>query len=848
MSSTEKQHTKAKVWVGFVVLLLLVGAAIFWSFKSYNELTNSINNLSRPDNKSALIQYTIQGITKAENHIQSYILTNDSDIYQEYQQEIKRVQTSIDSLKKEMHQDSLQVQRVDSLERLFLQKLSYLDDFLSEKRATQTRIFSSQALAEIEKNTADSTGTGTQILTKVKTTEETRPSLEKEVVETEYKAPGLWEGVKRLFGAKNIRIDTVRKITNDTIRTTEVVIDTLEITNYNPDTMLLKVKEILQEVANQEFSKRSLLSTKELEMLRKDLELSQSIDRIIDQLQAYEHQKGLEQRAQSTQITQNSTRAVLAFGLAGIGIGGIFLFAIGRDLTRSIYLSKRLALEKEKADRLGKMKEEFLANMSHEIRTPLNSILGFSDLIKQTNLNEKQDFYSKALQENTKYLSNLVNDILDFSKLESSKISLNEVPFHLPTLIAEVESLFMLQCQQKGIDLRVTIDEQLKDISLIGDEFRLRQILINLLSNAAKFTQQGHISLKVNTKEKSGTQQLKIEVYDTGKGIAPDKFKSIFKAFEQEDSSITKEFGGTGLGLAIVQQLVHAMGGKITVDSKLNEYTKFTIKVAFKASQTHKTSKPDQIQKSFQLADKHIVLVDDDYWNRALLSTLLNKLVTRVTPFENGMEATSFIESNHEQIDLVLTDISMPEVSGIDLLKKLRTAQIDTPVIAITAHAMPQKLNTIKAEGFDDLITKPFKEESIRQAISQALSMENKPANSSEQPQPSFDFEHIRQFSGDDEAIFNQLVRGLIENNKENVSLYEQFLAAGEKSKLADLAHKMIQTYNSLNMPLVVEALKSIEVYHELKKYQQMVETANQLLPDLQQINDQLITINDFKT
>ena len=840
MSSNQNRSTNAKVWIGFVVLLILVGAAIFWSFKSYIALTYSIDTLAKPNNKSNLIQHTIQGITKAENHIQSYILTNDHSVYQQYQEEIKKVQISIDSLKAEMHEDSLQVQRVDSLDRLFLQKLSYLDDFLREKRATQTRIFSSQALAEIERNTADSAGINTQILTKLKTTEETRPTIEKDIVESEYKAPGLWEGVKRLFGAKNIRIDTVRKMTNDTIRTTEVVIDTLQMTSYNPDSMLLKVKEILQEVANQEFNKRSLLSSKELNMLQKDLELSKAIDRIIEQIQAYELEKGTEQRAESTSITRRSTQAVLAFGLAGISIGGVFLFAIGRDLTRAQYLSKRLALEKDKANKLGKMKEEFLANMSHEIRTPLNSILGFADLMKQTNLDEKQGFYSKALQENSKYLSNLVNDILDFSKLESGNISLNEAPFHFPSLLKEVETLFLMQCQQKGIELIVEHDEALANTLLIGDEFRLRQVLINLLSNAVKFTNQGQVSVKASAKQKATAYHLKIEVYDTGKGISPDKFKSIFKAFEQEDSTITKAFGGTGLGLAIVQQLIHAMGGKITVDSKVNEYTKFTVRLALETSSEATQRDKHMPKAALKQQNAHIVLVDDDYWNRALISTVLHKMVTNVSVFENGTQALQFIQTEHQNIDLVLTDISMPEVSGIDILKALQKSQIDTPVIAITAHAMPQKLNSIKAEGFKELITKPFKEEDIRSVITNSLNMEEKPFNNDF----PFEFSHIRAFSGDNDEVFKELLNGLIENNKKNLSLFEQYLAAGEKSKLADLAHKMIQTYNSINMPLVVESLKSIEVYHELKKYQQMIATANSLLPDLEEINEQLITMN----
>ncbi|MBO6660454.1 MAG: response regulator [Roseivirga sp.] len=835
--------SNSKIWLTFIIILIVVGAAIFWSFQSYKKLNNSIDSLTEPDHKSALIQNTIQGIIKAEKHIQSYILTNDPNIYQNYRDEINNVLSNIDNLEQEMSEDSLQVQRVKSLERLFLQKLSYLDDFLKEKRAAQYRVFSSQALEKIEETTADSALTESQVLTKLKTTEKTKPVLKQDVVETEYKAPGLWEGVKRLFGAKNIRVDTITRISNDTVTTTEIVIDTLQVVDYNPDTMLLKVKKVLQEVANQEYNKRRLLSSKELNLLQQDLKLSEEIDRIISQLQVHERKNGARRRAESYDVTRSSTQIVLAFGLIGISVGGIFLFAIGRDLTRSRYLSKRLEEEKNKANQLAKMKEEFLANMSHEIRTPLNSILGFSNLIKQTSLNNQQKEYSVALDENTRYLTGLINDILDFSKLESSNIELHPTPFYMPDLVENLQSLFALQCAEKGLELKLEFDHKLQEVDLIGDEFRLKQVLTNLLSNAVKFTKDGGIHLTIDTKERAGQHQLTIKVRDTGKGIDPSKFKHIFNAFEQEDSSVTREFGGTGLGLAIVKKLTDAMGGKITVDSKAGEFTEFKLRLNLDY-QSHKASaKNSEKQAANNSFQGHVVVVEDDYWNKTLLKTVISPQVEKVSLFESASDALDFILKNRTSIDLVLTDISMPEFSGVDLLNHLQDAQVSTPVVAITAHAMPEKLKQFNELGFKAIITKPFNEGGIRAVLQDFLTEKEQDQMSNNQEPYVFNFERVKQFAGEDKSLLDDLVRSLIDNNSQNLNLFEKHLEEKNRTLLSDMAHKMIQTYDSLQLNQVVEHLKSIEVYHELGKPERMLEEANSLLPELKSIHLQLLSI-----
>lgn len=848
MISSTEFYMRTKVWVTFFIILAIVIAAVFWSYDSYKKLISSINQLSEPNKKTILIQNTIHGITKAENYIRLYILTNEPGTYDAYQDEIKEIQLNIDELKKKMAEDSLQIQKVDSLEILFLQKLNYLSDFLMTKKHRQAKNFSNEALEKITKSATDSTEVHSMVRTNLKTTEAMRPMIKKSIVETEYKEPGLIESIKRLFGAKNIRIDTVTRIENGVIRAIEISIDTLTITNYNQDTMLFRVKQILEEVANKEFQSQYLLSSKENKLLQQDVRLHTEIDKIIHQLKEYELDNLRRTRDEGNRVTRNSTRAVLTIGVSGIILGGFFLFAIGRDLTRSYYLSKRLELERNKSDHLAKRKEEFLSNMSHEIRTPLNSILGFSELMNKTKLNQKQQIYSYALSENTKYLIRIVNDILDFSKLDFKKLELSEEPFQLHDIVLQMESLFAIQCKEKGLELRTSYDPELNRIDLIGDEFRIKQILTNLLCNAVKFTDHGYVELNIKAQRKINQYNLDIKVTDTGKGIEPCKFKTIFNTFEQEDTFVGKKYGGTGLGLSIVKKLTEAMKGKIMVDSVLNEQTTFSLELClpFKNHIEEEVSLYTPMREEL-VFDAHVVVIEDDQWNATLLRIRLSSKVRKLSVFENPNDALIFIKKHSGCIDMIMTDINMPQISGVDILNSLKSLDSTLPVIAITAHVLPNKVKFFSEIGFTTVITKPYDEETINRVLKENLKVRIKSSQTNhtsldtgEKESLNFDFDNIKQFSGSDENLLVELVHELIIGNEKNMIQFRHFLGMKSFSHLSDIAHKMIQTYESLNLISIAESLKGIEVYYLLGRSEEMLNTSNELLPLLEKVADRL--------
>jgi signal transduction histidine kinase/FixJ family two-component response regulator/CHASE3 domain sensor protein len=850
MTNYASHFLRTKIWVTFFIILAVSAAAVIWSYFSYQKLIGSIELLSEPDEKIELIQNTIQRLTKADNYIQSFILSNHVGMYRAYHHEIEAIRTNLDSLKSKMTEDSLQIQKVDSLEILLSQKLRYLDDFLKIKRKRQAKNYSNEALEMIANNTTDSTEIQSEVRTTLRTTEEVMPKFEKIVIDREYREPGLWGGVKRFFGDKEVRPDTIMQLKNDTIRGIEVSVDTLMLTNYNPDTNLIKVKEILEEVAHREFENQFLLSSKELGLLRQDQRLFEEIDKIINHIKQYEQNVALKRRSDSYLVARNSTKVILVIGTTGILLGGVLLLIIGRDFTHSQYLSRRLEIERNRANEHARVKEEFLANMSHEIRTPLNSILGYSHLLDNTYLDRDQQLYSQAISGNTKYLFSLVNDILDFSKLNFSKTELEKRPFLLRETINQIISLFRIQFEKKGLKLISSCDPALDGIELIGDEFRIKQVITNLLSNSLKFTEKGYVELKVSGRRRIDRYSIQIDVTDTGKGIEPHKFKTIFNSFEQEDITVTKKYGGTGLGLSIVKKLVEAMNGKITVDSKINERTTFSVRLMlpFQTPKTLPVTNGKNIHDASHL-NAHIVLIEDDHWNMILLRKMLESKTKKLSSFEKPDEALEFIRKEFSTIDLVLTDISMPQISGIDILNVIKSLDISIPVIAVTAHALKSKVLRLRELGFSDVLTKPFDEISICNVLFKRLPGDAKPdfRNDSEKVADrviKLDIGKIKNFAGDDPKLLEELVTELKISNEANIKRFEETLIREDHQALFEIAHKMAPTYDSLNQISIVESLKELELFYRMNKRELMIKRAEKLLPHLHEINELLNGIN----
>ena len=407
--------------------------------------------------------------------------------------------------------------------------------------------------------------------------------------------------------------------------------------------------------------------------------------------------------------------------------GRMVRLQIALDITDKKKTALLLAEAKEQAEAANRAKSEFLANMSHEIRTPMNVIIGMADLLYNTDRTAEQKDYVEMVKISADSLLSLINDILDFSKIEAGRFEITERNFVLKEVVEQTVSALNLNARKKGLDLHLSLSSDLPG-TVHGDPLRIRQVLVNLLGNALKFTDAGFVKLSVSKEKEApanNSVNLRFSISDTGIGIATDKQDSLFQSFTQVDDSISRKYGGTGLGLAICKKLVELMGGTIGLKSELGKGSTFTftlpLKVAWegeeKAAQT--VMKPSDQPLPVKGKKLEILLAEDKPMNRRLATVLLEKKGWSVTSAENGRHALEIL--SFRSFDLVLMDIQMPEMDGLETTHKIREREKKTgdhiPIIAMTAHVMEGDREDFIDAGMDGYVAKPIKPQQLYQVI-----------------------------------------------------------------------------------------------------------------------------------
>ena len=393
------------------------------------------------------------------------------------------------------------------------------------------------------------------------------------------------------------------------------------------------------------------------------------------------------------------------------------------DMSAQVRVNNRLLRAKDKAEKAAVAKQDFLSTMSHEIRTPLNVVIGMARLLIDENPKPEQLEYLKSLQFSANNLLVIINDILDFSKIEAGKVKLEQINFSVREVVEGVVNAFLFRAEEKGIALRIAIDESIPE-RLLGDQVRLTQILNNLVGNAIKFTEQGFVSIHVNSLNTHGEHiDISFEVRDSGIGISQDKIQTIFNSFTQATSDTTRKFGGTGLGLTICKRLVELQGGSIQVKSKEGIGSSFGFTISYRKTEQHPLP-PVVEMEAPSLNDVRVLLVEDNPSNRMVACSFLGKIGVQVTIAENGLEAIKAVQS--QCFDIILMDLQMPRMDGYEATQAIRQlgGRFDKlPIIALTADVVSDVKERVVKAGMNDYLSKPFNPNILYQKISSNLNL-----------------------------------------------------------------------------------------------------------------------------
>jgi len=755
----KKASFKVKVLFVMSLILVLVTIAGFLAYNQFSKIVKDISDAGKPDKNLLTVKELLADLREADDYVKSFTITQDAEFVDNYKESEKKVYASLMKVNLKIGKHS---SHVDGLETLIDAKFKILDELLELQNAYRVK----DALDEVS-NSIDNVDVQVQKKRKLQSF-----LSKKEVKEEE----------------------------------------------------LINVKDVYAELEGLRLSKESQeqeLLDKEFELLLQNKKVTAEIVDIIRDFELFALEQIDETAHEAGELVDRTNRQLAIFCVSICLLLLFMAYTIFNYVRNNNKYKRALKLARIEAERLVRTKERFVATVSHEIRTPMNLIAGFTEQISQEKLSKNQREQLKIVQKATDHLLNLVNDVLDLTKLDSRKMKLDRTGFRMNEIIKEVVQLTKPLTLSKELEISFSLDSNVPAV-VIGDPFRLRQILLNIIGNAIKFTDKGtvdiHVSAPLQNKE---TTHIRIVVSDTGIGMSESQQELVFQEFEQAESNTTKKYGGTGLGLTITQKLVKLHDGTITTESELNKGTKVFIEIPYGIGSERDILPENSLSLSgaVDLSKMRILIVDDEIFNRKLLSTIFKKYDAIVTEAENGLIAIQEVEKN--DYDLILMDIRMPELNGIEATQKIRNElapeKRSIPIIALSAGVSENDQKKYKKAKMNGFIAKPFKEYELIESIMTILELvptdvEMTRPNLEDLDADSLDFAELKSIGNGDEVFYKEMLQTFVSGTEDGIVQMHTAFQEEEYEKMADLAHKICAPCNHLGATKLYELLKQVEL------------------------------------
>jgi len=746
-----------------ILAVVLLSATGYLSYRNLSSIVTSIQLDLKPDLRILSIREISMDLEKAQNSIRIYTSTLNTLDLKLYYAIISNIDGKVSRLRSECLTDSLVLQQTDTISKLIEKNIVIWNQILY--------LYNNHTVVEDLKQLSDRLDSS---------------SLEASKTEKNI--------LKRVFSSTN----------KNRLNEKEIISNLKEIEQQDSIT-----KERLM-------MRESTLAVTSSEIKEQFYDL---ITKIENEISGIINAKALA----ANKLAARTYIWLAMFSVSGTLLAILVMLIIVRYVRKTHVYQIALQTSKDEAEKLARTKELFMANMSHEIRTPVTAISGFTEQLLHEPLDENINRTLKIIKSSSDHLAKIINDILDFAKLQNGRLSLEKVHFTIAQILEDVFALFERNALRNNTSLTYSISPETPYV-LLGDPYRLKQIMINLVSNSVKFTKNGMVNLSVDCiKKESSEIELVIEVTDTGIGIEESKIDFIFEDFTQEEMSTTRKYGGTGLGLSIVKKLIELQSGTIVCVSRKNHGTTITCNIPYQTGDEKLVRKevnpPLYIPE--EIRNLKILIVDDEEYNRLLFKTILDRWKVSNHEVANGMEALEILKS--DRFDLLFMDARMPGIDGLKATRFIRDemniTESEMPVICISAASVKEDWQKYRQAGMNAVLPKPFTEETLLTTILSVIKdyepVTNVEPISEEKIKSTspdkINLDNLYHISGGDEKFVKQMLVSFIDSTKKGLDEMQEAVKSGRVDSVADLAHKMLPPCKHIGASDLCNLLRKIE-------------------------------------